>query len=146
MKWRLRHAMKDVLKTSPKSLKVLLTDDQPKTRRALRALLTTYPDIDIVADCGDGAQAVALANQLHPDVVVLDYRMPEMDGLEATRRIKDRWPDIGIVVLTMHPDVESQAKAARADAFLLKGCAAADLVSAVLKAGGQYRGRRVTRV
>jgi len=131
--------MKGLLKRNPKSLTVLLTDDQPKTRRALRALLTTYPEVRIVADCGDGAQAVTLVGQLHPDVVLLDYRMPEMDGLEATRRIKESWPDIGVVILTMHPEVETQARAAHADGFLLKGCAAGDLVSAVLKAGGRNR-------
>jgi DNA-binding NarL/FixJ family response regulator len=129
--------MKGFLERNPKTLKVLLTDDQPNTRNALRALLTTYPDVRVVADCEDGAQAIALAGQLHPDVVVLGYRMPEMDGLEATRRIKERWPDIGVVILTMRPEVETRARAARADAFLLKGCAAGDLVSAVLKAGGR---------
>jgi len=128
--------MKDIFAENQKTLKVLLTDDQPKTRNALRALLTTRPEIRIVADCGDGAQAVDLAARLHPDVVVLDYGMPEMDGIEATRRIKERWPDIGIVILTMHSELETRARAARADAFLLKGCAAEDLISAVLKAGG----------
>ena len=129
--------MKGFLDRHPKSLKVLLTDDQPNTRKALRALLTTYPDVRVIADCEDGTQAIALAGQLHPDVVVLGCRIPELDGLEATRRIKELWPDIGVVILTMHPDVEPRARAARADAFLLKGCAAGDLVSAVLKAGGR---------
>jgi len=131
--------MDDVLEMTPKALKVLLTDNQPTTRRALRALLTTYPEVRVVAECGDGAQAVALAGQLHPDVVVLGYRMHEMDGLEATRRIKESWPEIGVVILTTHAEVETPARAARADAFLLKGCAAGDLVSAVLKAGGLHR-------
>lgn len=129
--------MKGCLNRNPRSLKVLLTDDRPKTRHALRALLTTYPGVRVVADCEDGARAIALVGRLHPDVVVLGYRMPEMDGLETTRRIKERWPDIGVVILTMHSEVEARARAARADGFLLKGCAARELVSAVLKAGGR---------
>ncbi|MFC9635812.1 response regulator transcription factor, partial [Streptomyces mirabilis] len=70
------------------TIRVLLADDQPVVRAGLRMLINDIPDIEIVGEAGTGAEAVQLATDLHPDVVVMDIRMPVMDGIEATRLIK----------------------------------------------------------
>jgi DNA-binding NarL/FixJ family response regulator len=75
---------------------------------------------------------VRLLGERRPDVVLMDARMPVMDGLEATRVIKDKWPEVKIIVLTMYPAYRAQALAAGADACLIKGCPPEDLLKAIL--------------
>jgi DNA-binding NarL/FixJ family response regulator len=74
-----------------------------------------------------------LVTECQPDVVLMDARMPGMDGLEATRLIKDTWPEVKVVVLTMYPTYRARAQAAGADAFLVKGCSPEVLLAAILE-------------
>ena len=83
---------------------VLLADDHPLVRQSIRAVLEKQPDIKVVAEAGDGVVAVKLATELKPDVVVMDIGMPKLDGLEATRQIKEVLPEIAVLVLTVHSD------------------------------------------
>lgn len=115
-------------------IRVVIVDDQQLVRAGFRMLLDEQPDIEVVAEATDGAEAVALAERLLPDVVVMDVRMPNMDGLEATRRISDRCPDsVHVLVVTTYEVDESVFEALRAGAsgFVLKDIAPADLVRAV---------------
>jgi DNA-binding NarL/FixJ family response regulator len=82
-------------------------------------------------EAADGQEAVRLVAECRPDVVLMDARMPVMDGVEATRLIKERWPEVRVVVLTMYPTYREDALAAGADAFLIKGCPASELVAAI---------------
>lgn len=103
------------------TVRVLIADDHPCSRKGLRALLATSSEIEVVAEATNGREAVQLAEKYQPDVVLLDARMPVMNGLEVTRRIKDRWPGIKIVLLTMYKNYLSEALAAGADTYLVKG-------------------------
>lgn len=112
---------------------VLIADDRPTSLNGLRALLATQPTIDIVGEASDGQEAIQLVEQCRPDVVLMDVRMPLINGLEATRIIKSRWPEIKVIVLTMYATYKAEALAAGADAFLVKGYATEDLLAAVCK-------------
>lgn len=120
-------------------IRVLLAEDHTIVRKGLRALLDGEVDIEVIAEAADGRQAVSLANELHPDVVLMDISMPLMNGLEATLRIKERYPEIRVVVLTMHANEEYifQSLRAGAEGYLVKQTAPAELVSAIHSA---YRG------
>jgi len=114
-------------------IRVLIADDRLSSRNGLRALLATQLEIEIVGEAADGREAVHLVEQCQPDVVLMDLRMPVIDGLEATRMIKGRWPQVKVIVLTMYPSHQPEALAAGADAFLVKGCSAEDLLEAILQ-------------
>jgi DNA-binding NarL/FixJ family response regulator len=101
--------------------RIVIADDRAPARAGLRAVLSTMlPDVEIVAEAADGQEAVLLVGARHPRAVVLDIRMPGMDGLEATRIIKSRWPTVAVVVVSMHTERELEALAAGADAFVSK--------------------------
>jgi DNA-binding NarL/FixJ family response regulator len=102
--------------------KVLITDDRITSRKGLRALMLTQPDIQVIGEAADGAQAIEFIAKTKPDVVIMDAFMPGMNGLEATKIIKEKWRGIRVVVLTLHEDIREEALAAGADAFLVKGC------------------------
>lgn len=116
-----------------KKLRLLLTDDQSLFREALRTLLTLQPDFEIVAEAGNGEQALALAKAHKPDVILMDLRMPVMGGVEATRRIMATVPGSRVVVLTTFDEDEEIFEALRAGAlgYLLKACSADKLNESV---------------
>ncbi len=112
--------------------RVLLADDHTLLRNALRAALESA-DIDVVAEAADGEEAVRLAHDTSPDVIVMDVTMPVLDGVEATRRITTEIPGAKVAVLTMHGDQRLLAEAVRAGAvaFLGKDSAMSEVVDAV---------------
>jgi DNA-binding NarL/FixJ family response regulator len=126
-----------------KRCRVLIADDNERARKALRALLALRkaagPEIEIAGEAVDGREAVEKAGELRPDVVLMDAQMPRVDGLEATRQIKARWPEIRVVVVTMHASLRAKAEAAGADVFLRKGGPVEELLSALL---GPYESER----
>ena len=103
-------------------IKIMLVEDNIRARRALKALITQKADIVITAEASNGQEAIQNIGGQIPDVVLMDMRMPVMDGLEATKIIKRNWPQIRVVILSMYPDYQSEALSAGADAFLVKGC------------------------
>jgi len=117
------------------TIRVLLVDDQQLVRTGFRMILEDEPDIDVVGEAADGRLAVELAGHLRPDVVVMDIRMPVMDGIEATRRlVRDvAAPDLRVLVLTTFDADENVVEALRAGAsgFLLKDVTPTDFVAAI---------------
>jgi DNA-binding NarL/FixJ family response regulator len=120
-------------------MRVLIADDRSRSRRGLRALLATQPGIEVIGEAGDGREAVQLVEEHRPDAVLMDAKMPAMDGLAATRLIKESWPQIKVIVLTMYGSHRADALASGADAFLVKGCPPEELLKAILKCGGEER-------
>ncbi len=104
-------------------IRVLIADDHPFFRDGLRVLLEATPDTELVGEARSGDEVVALAEELRPDVTLMDLRMPGLGGIEATRRILERTPETGILVVTMVEDDDSVFAAMRAGArgYLLKG-------------------------
>ena len=122
-----------------RKLKVVIADDHRMFAEALTAILSTDARINVVAHAGDGREAVDLARELRPDVVVMDVAMPVMDGIDATRTIRSELPDTAVVVVTgsaATSDV-ARARAAGASAYVTKDQIAEDLVHAILEAGGR---------
>jgi DNA-binding NarL/FixJ family response regulator len=113
--------------------KLLIADDNVRARLGLRALLALRPEIEITGEAADGNEAVQRVRDSQPDVVLMDARMPQMDGLEATRQIKAHWPQVRVVVVSMYACHRAEALAAGADAFLVKGCPAGELLAAILE-------------
>jgi len=115
------------------TIRVLIVDDQPLIRSALRALLDTADGVTVVGDAGDGRAALASVGALRPDVVLMDIRMPGLDGIEATARIRKAYPGTAVVVLTTFHLDEYVFGAVRAGAagFLLKDGDADDLVRGI---------------
>ncbi|WP_043655786.1 response regulator transcription factor [Streptosporangium roseum] len=114
-------------------IRVLLVDDHPLLRHGLRALLEQVGGAEVVGEAGDGEEAIALVLSLNPDVVVMDLVMPGVTGIEATRTLIDRRPDLGVLVLTMSEDDASVFAALRAGArgYVLKGADGNDFIAAV---------------
>lgn len=114
-------------------IRVLLVDDHPVVRAGLRSILETVGDIEVVGEASDGLKAVELAAQCQPQVVLMDIRMPNMDGLEATRRIKSEFPGIFVILLTMFDDDALVMDAVRAGAggYLLKDASKELLINAI---------------
>ena len=103
-------------------IKVLLVDDHPVVREGLRTMLATTPDIEVVAEASDGLEAIEKANEHQPHVILMDIRMPNLDGLEATRRIKSQLASTSVIVLTIYDNDAYVVDAVRAGAggYLLK--------------------------
>jgi DNA-binding NarL/FixJ family response regulator len=119
--------------TATERLKVVLVDDHPMVREGLRAVLEHLGGADVVGEAGDGDEAIRVVAATGPDVVVMDLTMPGLSGIEATRRLVDRDPRLGVLVLTMSEDDASVFAALRAGArgYVLKGATGTELVSAV---------------
>lgn len=115
----------DVLENSnlkgKQKINVFIADDRSRSRAGLRALLATRPEFEIIGEATNGKEAVDLIESRQPDVVLMDANMPVMSGIEATRIIKDRWPQIKVIVLTLYSSYEVDAQTSGADAFLVKG-------------------------
>jgi DNA-binding NarL/FixJ family response regulator len=122
---------------SADQLRILLADDHPLFRDGLRALLVSAAEAEVVGEAATGEEAVASALELQPDVVVMDLHMPEVSGVEATRRIVQTSPHIGVLVLTMIEDDDAVFAAMRAGArgYLLKGSSQAEILSAIQAVG-----------
>jgi DNA-binding NarL/FixJ family response regulator len=113
--------------------RVVIADDRASCRAALRALFSTRFEIKVVGEAVDGEMAVQRVEELRPDVVVMDAKMPVLDGVEATRIIKTKWPWTRVVMLTNSAVCRADALAAHADAFLIKGDAPEELLRAVVE-------------
>ena len=115
------------------SVRVLLADDQRLVRESLATMLGLLDGIELVGTASDGEEALALAAQQSPDVVLMDLRMPRMDGIEATRRMREQQPDVRVIALTTFADDESVLGALRAGArgYLTKDAGADDIRAAI---------------
>src|SRR5439155_11979719 len=131
-------------------IRVLLVDDHTVVRQGLRRLLESDEDIEIVGEAGDGRTATELAQRIHPNVVVMDIALPELNGIEATRQIIKRNDGTRVLILTMHSDdvYVRQALKAGAKGYLLKDSEDLDLIKAVksLARGGSYFSPAVSKV
>jgi two-component system response regulator NreC len=123
-------------------MKVLLADDHPIMRAGIRLLLQDEPDVEIVGEVGSGREAVQVARQLRPDVVIMDITMPDMDGFEATRQITRSCPGVAVLALTMHDSEEYffEILSAGAAGYVPKKAAPTDLLTALraVAAGGMF--------
>ena len=116
-----------------RKLRVLLVDDHKMVRQGFRLILLSQGDIDVVGEAGNGLEAVELVKSLQPDVVIMDVTMPELNGIEATRRIREFSTQIRVLALSVHRDLTYAREAIRAGAegYLLKESADTDLLAAV---------------
>jgi two-component system response regulator NreC len=133
-----------------RKIKVLLADDHKMIRAGLRLVLEQQPDIAVAGEADDGRQAVSLAQELKPDVVVMDIGMPNLNGIEASLQIKQALQETAIVMLSMHSDEGYILRALRAGAagYILKDSAEADLVGAVraVADGKSFFSPKVSRI
>ncbi|WP_222429854.1 response regulator [Paenibacillus cremeus] len=118
-------------------MKILIAEDHPLFRSGVRNLLRTTDDLEVIGEASSGEEAVALAEQLHPDLVLMDIRMPGMNGIEATRIIKDKHPEIEVLMLTMFRDDQSVFTAMRVGAkgYILKDSDEEELLRSIRMVG-----------
>jgi NarL family two-component system response regulator LiaR len=122
--------------TQEKTIRILLVDDHMVVRSGLSTVLAVYDDMELAGEAGDGEEAIRLCERLQPDVVLMDLLMPKMDGVTATRAIKERWPRIVVIALTSFKEQEYVEGALKAGAsgYLLKNISAEELVNAIRRA------------
>lgn len=127
--------------SATKEINVLLVDDVTAVRKGLSTILQLMGDLRIVGEAQNGLEAVRLAEQLRPDVILMDLVMPKLDGFEATRRIKADHPEIGVIAFSIHDDGKTQEKAyaAGADAFIDKEAKTQLLISAIREVSERVR-------
>jgi DNA-binding NarL/FixJ family response regulator len=132
------------------AIRILLADDHTVMRDGLRALLEKQADMAVVAEAADGHECVRMAEEQAPDVVVMDIGMPNMNGIEATRRIAEEQPRTAVVILSMHQDESYILRALKAGAkgYLLKDSLRADVLEAIrtVAAGGRFLTRKIGRM
>jgi DNA-binding NarL/FixJ family response regulator len=111
-------------------VRVLVVDDHPAFRRALSSALSLVEDIEVAGEAGGGIAACEEAERLHPDAIIMDLSMPDLDGIGAMKRIHETQPHVPVVILTAHADegVEREAREAGASGFIAKGSGLKDLV------------------
>lgn len=121
----------------PAKIRVAVVDDHAVVREGIRLILSRESDIEIVGEASNGREALDLVQATKPDVVVMDISMPEMGGTEATRRLKEAWPEVNVLALTMHEDESYVFELLKAGAsgYVLKRAAAQDLVQAIRATG-----------
>ncbi len=114
-------------------IKIMIADDHTIVRQGMRKLLETYPELQVIGESQDGDETVELAKQLLPEIIIMDISMPGLNGLEATRQLKKRLPQIKILILTMHAEKEYIFKILQSGAsgYLLKGSAIEELITAI---------------
>jgi len=119
-------------------VRVLVVDDHPAFRRALTSALRLVANVEVAGEAGGGAAAMEQARALEPDLVLMDLSMPDVDGIEAMRRIHSKQPQIPVVILTAHADagIEREAREAGASGFLAKGTPLEDIVLVLNDAAG----------
>lgn len=119
-------------------IKVLIADDHVFYREGVRVFLENEPDIEVVGEAGDGEEVLAKAAELRPDVILMDLKMPGINGIEATRRIHEAHPEIGVLALTMFDDDDSVFAAMRAGAhgYLLKDAGKNQVIRAIVAVKG----------
>lgn len=123
--------------TAPKAtIRVVMADDHAVVREGVKMILAREPDIEIVGEASNGREALEIIRETRPAVVIMDISMPEMGGIEATRRAKEAWPEVNVLALTMHEDENYvfQLLKAGASGYVLKRAAAQDLVQAIRSA------------
>jgi DNA-binding NarL/FixJ family response regulator len=115
------------------TVRILLADDHKLVRAGIRSLLQRLPDIEVVAEASDGREALRLIEEHRPQIVLMDIAMPELNGLEATRRVAKTFPDVSVIILSIYSDEEHvyQALVAGASGYLLKGAAIEELELAI---------------
>lgn len=118
--------------------RIVIVDDHDLVRAGLKAMLSSEPDLEIVGEASDGREALTLCRRLRPDLALMDVRMPGMDGLAATREIKQQMPEISVLVLTVHDNEDYMLEAIRAGAsgYVLKDAPGQALVTAIEKVLG----------
>jgi DNA-binding NarL/FixJ family response regulator len=133
-----------------KTIRVIVADDHTIIRSGLKALLDREPDIEVVAEAADGRQAVQKAQELQPEVVLLDIAMPNLNGIEAARQISAKHEGMGIIILSMHSDEGYVLKALKAGArgYLLKDSPESDIMNAVraVNSGKAYFSPEISRM
>jgi NarL family two-component system response regulator LiaR len=119
--------------TGKKRTTILIADDHPLFRRSVKAVLRDAPDLEVISEASNGLETVRLADELRPDVVLMDISMPELDGLEATRRIKAKHPEIAVLVLTIHTDEQHalQILEAGAAGYLTKSVFGEEIIHSI---------------
>ena len=125
-----------------RKLRIFLADDHTVVREGLKRLIDIEPDMEVVGEAGDGQQALEQAAQIQPDVVVMDISMPELSGTQATRKLKQAHPNIGVLALTVHEDKSylRELLEAGASGYVLKRAAGDELIQAIraVSTGGLY--------
>ena len=129
-------------------LRILLADDHAIVREGLKSLINGHPDMEVVGEAADGRAVCAKANELHPDVIVMDVSMPDVNGVQATRDVRRQRPDVRVLALTVHEERSflRDLMEAGASGYVLKRSAAEDLVHAlrVVARGDMYLDPSVT--
>lgn len=124
--------------TGTRPIRLMLVDDHQVLREGLKFMLRNEADVAVVGEAGDGNQALRLVDSVRPDVMLLDVKMPTVDGLETLRRLRERHPELPVLILTVHDDPEYVEEALRSGAtgYLLKSVTREELVRAIRAAAG----------